>query len=35
MYVAYTQPNGGTDWAKFFVDTHEWPEAKKIEKNVS
>ena len=37
MYVANSQPKGGTDWATFFVDsdTQEWPEAKKIEKKIS
>ena len=26
IYVAYSRPNGWTDWAGFFVDTHRWPE---------
>ena len=26
IYIAYSRPNGWTDWAKFFcVDTHGWP----------
>ena len=24
FYVAYSRPNGRTDWAQFFVDTHWW-----------
>ena len=25
LYVAYSWPNCRTDWAEFFVETHEWP----------
>ena len=25
LYVPYSQPNGWTDWAEIFVDTHGWP----------
>ena len=25
IYVAYSRPNGWTDWAEFFADTHGWP----------
>ena len=25
IYVAHSRPNGWTDLAEIFVDTHEWP----------
>ena len=31
IYVPYSRPNGWTDWAEIFVDTHGWPGVKKFE----
>ena len=25
IHVAYSRPNGRTDWAEIFVDTNGWP----------
>ena len=25
IYVAYSRPNGWTEWTEIFVDTHGWP----------
>ena len=27
IYIAYSRPNGWTDWPDFFVDTRGWPMA--------